>query len=126
MLNNILGSHINDVQNALSRTTQRQALLTANLANENVPGYKRQDVDFHVALQDQIKGSLSQAEIDQKDRTSQAQSDATSIRTDGNNVDEEREVTGIAETSLHYSALTAMAEDYFSGLKSVIHEGRAG
>jgi len=124
MLNNILNSHINDVQNALTRTTQRQGLLTANLANINVPGFKRQDVDFHVALQNRLQGDVSQAEIDQKDREQQAQSDATSIRTDGNNVDAEREVTSIAETSLHYSALTSIAEDFFSGLKSVIHEGR--
>jgi len=124
MLNKILDSQITDVQNALSRTTQRQAMLTANLANVNVPGYKRQDVDFHVALQDQMNGGVSQAELDAKDRANQALSDATSIRTDGNNVDVEHEMTGMADTSLHYSALTAIAQSYFSGLKNVIHEGR--
>jgi flagellar basal-body rod protein FlgB len=54
MLNRIFSDQLGDLQNALSRTGQRQALLTENLANANVPHYKRHDIDFHVALQSQM------------------------------------------------------------------------
>jgi flagellar basal-body rod protein FlgB len=123
MLDKIYSSQLTDLQNALSRTTQRQALLTSNLANVNVPGYKRQDIDFHVALQNQV-GGPTQTQLDQKDAQAQTASDAVSLRQDGNNVDMETEITGISETDLHYETLTSLATQYFSGLKSVIREGK--
>ncbi|HWD37896.1 MAG TPA: flagellar basal body rod protein FlgB [Fimbriimonas sp.] len=123
MLEKVFGSQIDDLQNALTRTTQRQALLTTNLANANVPGYKRKDIDFHVALESQF-GGATKAELDRQNAEAQALSDQTSIRSDGNNVDEEREMTGMAETDLHFQALTQMTSDFFSGLKNVIREGK--
>ena len=123
LLNQLFESRATDLQNALGRTTQRQALLTANIANVNVPGYKRQDIDFHSALQTEM-GGLTNSQLAQKDQQAQAASDATSIRSDGNNVDLEREITGIADTDLRYEALTTVTSDYFAGLKGVIREGR--
>lgn len=123
MLDKIFTDHLTDLQNALSRTTQRQALLTQNLANVNVPNYKRQDMDFHVQLQSQLTGGMSGPAngIPGKRQTAP---DSSSLRQDGNNVDIEREVTGISETDLHYQALTAIVSDFFSGLKSAIREGK--
>ncbi len=123
MLDKIFSNALPDLGNALSRATQRQALLTTNLANVNVAGYKRRDIDFHAALQSQM-GGLTQAQLDQKDAQAQAASDAVSLRVDGNNVDLEKEMTGIAETDLRYQALTTLTSHYFSGLKSVIREGK--
>jgi flagellar basal-body rod protein FlgB len=60
----------------------------------------------------------------QKDAAAQAASDATSLRPDGNNVDVEKEITGVAETDLHYQTLTSLVTSYFSTLKSVIREGK--
>jgi len=123
MLDKIFGNHLTDLSSALSRTTQRQSLLTTNLANVNVPGYKRKDIDFHSALVDEM-GGPTQALLDQKDAQAQAQSDSVSLRADGNNVDIEREMTGIAETDLRYQTLTEMTTQYFSQLKNVIREGK--
>ncbi len=123
MINKIFSPGLDDLQNAMSRTTERQALLTANIANVNVPGYKRKDIDFHTALQSQM-GSAGQIQMDQKDAAAQAASDATSLRPDGNNVDVEKEITGVAETDLHYQTLTSLVTSYFSTLKSVIREGK--
>jgi flagellar basal-body rod protein FlgB len=121
MVDGIFSQSLPDLQNALSRTTQRQALLTSNVANVNVPGYKRKDIDFHSALQSQMGG---QALADLQDAKAQAASDQVSLRPDGNNVDMEKEVTNMAETDLRYQALTEITSDYFSGLKSVIREGK--
>ena len=123
MVDSIFSSDLPALQNALSRTTQRQALLTSNVANVNVPGYKRKDIDFHVALQNEI-GGQTQAQLDIQDAKAQAASDQVSLRPDGNNVDMEREVTNMAETDLRYQTLTELTSDYFSGLKSVIREGK--
>lgn len=123
MLDRIFSQSLPGLQAALTRTTQRQALLTDNIANVNTPGYKRKDIDFHVALLDQI-GGRTQAQIDLDDSRAQAASDQTSLRPDGNNVDMEREITNMAQTDLRYETLTEMTSDYFSGLKSVIREGK--
>lgn len=112
------------VQHAMSLATQRETLLHANLANANTPGYKRRDLDFNVTLDEALGKSTGSHIRDLTDQTRQALADQTSITADGNNVDMEREVQGIAETQLRYSALSEMATTYFGDLKSAIREGK--
>ena len=114
-LDNLFGPHINNLQSALGRASQRHALLTNNLANVNTPGYRRQDMDFNIALQD---------EMDKPSLQPQGAQSGPTLRLDGNGVDLEKEVMSIAETELRYQALTDMTANYFSGLKNVIREGK--
>jgi flagellar basal-body rod protein FlgB len=95
-------------------------MLVQNLANVNTPGYKRQDQDFHIALQ----GELDEFDSAFARRSARNNSSNSSLRIDGNNVDMEFEVMSIAETENRYNALTELTGRYFSGLKSVIREGR--
>lgn len=117
ILDNLFGPHTENLGNALDRTSLRHSLLTSNLANLNTPGYKRRDVDFGVTLGDEMSKLKHRpgAEI---------RVDNGSRRMDGNSVDLEQEVMGIAQTELRYQALTDMTSRYFSGLKNVIKEGR--
>jgi flagellar basal-body rod protein FlgB len=98
----------------MSRATLRQSLLTNNLANVNTPGYKRRDVSFDMTL------SGEQKKLGLPGRDSEITTDNSSIRVDGNNVDMETEVMGLAETETRYNALTEMTSNYFGDLKSVI------
>jgi len=107
----------------MGRTTERQAMLTGNLANANTPGYKRKDMDFNIVLDAELHPSDVRMQ-EMRDRQAQMRSDRSSIRLDGSNVDMEREVMSLAETELRYQALTDMTASYFSGLKNVIREGR--
>lgn len=115
-LDNLFGPQLGNLQNALGRASQRHALLTNNLANVNTPGYKRQDMDFNIALQDEMDKPTLQPVG--------AQTAGPAQRLDGNGVDMEKEVMSIAETELRYQALTDMTSNYFSGLKNVIREGK--
>lgn len=129
----------------MSRATQRQSLLSANLANVNTPGYKRRDIGFDIALEKALDvsqaipsatGTLSvrtaatvgATEMSKFDKMREDRAlkngEPGSLRLDGNNVDLEKEVMAIAETELRYQALSDMAARYFSGLKNVIREGR--
>lgn len=114
MIDRLFSPHLANLQNALGRTSQRQGLLTNNLANINVPGYKRQDVDFGITLQQEMG-----RQIDGMPRQDQG-----SVRVDGSSVDLEKEVFAMSETDLRYQLLTDMTSKYFSGLKNVIKEGR--
>jgi flagellar basal-body rod protein FlgB len=122
LLNQLFGSHLGNLQQALGRTAQRHSVLTANLANLNTPGYKRRDMDFGITLQDEM-GRSSRLNEWRKERAERNGGEA-SIRVDGNSVDLEKEVFAIAETELRFQALSDMAAQYFSGLKNVIREGR--
>jgi len=118
ILDSLFGPHLDNLQNALSRTTQRQALLTNNLANINTPGYKRQDLDFNITLKEEMdKAPLASAAPSNP-------SESNDFRLDGNTVNLESEVNAVAETELRYETLTQMTSDYFSQMKNVIREGK--
>lgn len=123
ILDQLFSQQLNNLQNAMGRTTERQAMLTGNLANANTPGYKRKDMDFNIVLDAEMHPSDVRMQ-EMRDRQAQMRSDRSSIRLDGSNVDMEREVMSLAETELRYQALTDMTASYFSGLKNVIREGR--
>lgn len=119
---NLFNPHVNNLSSALERTRDRATMLTTNLANVNTPGYKRRDIDFGIELEQADK---RQSKLDEWNRRrNDRDADATSIRVDGNNVDLEAEIAGLAETELRYQALTEMTNRYFSGIKNVIREGR--
>lgn len=122
VLDSMFGSHTADLQNALGRASKRQSMLMTNLANVNVPGYKRKDLDFHVMLHSEYGNTELQQQV--LDSIAQERSDQTSLRLDGNNVDLEKEVMSITETEMHYQAVADLTAGYFSGLKNVIREGK--
>lgn len=125
MLDRLFGPETRNFERALQRTAQRHALLTENLANVNVPGYKRKDVDFGIELE-KAEDSLNPAGLNglRNRMGSKARSSQGSVRVDGNSVDMEQEVANIGESELRYELLTDMTANYFSNLKNVIREGR--
>lgn len=96
-------------ERAMNRAGQRMALLNANLANVDTPGYQRKDIDFAIDLDGARESKPTTG---------------GSLRPDGNGVDLEKEVVAIAETQLRYQVLSEFTSRYFSGLRTVIKEGR--
>jgi flagellar basal-body rod protein FlgB len=124
LLDTMFSPQLGALQHSLSLATKRTTLLNANLANSNTPGYKRKDIDFNVSLEEAMGSPMKSHLKEFAEQSQQMLSDQTSIAADGNNVDPEREVQGIAETQLRYSALSEVAASYFSDLKSAIREGK--
>lgn len=122
MLDRLFPDHLKSLELGLDRATKRQGLLMTNLANSNVPGYKRKDMDFTVALDDAMgkPGHM----IGGSDSGGQMEEDEGSVRIDGSSVDPERESLGIAETELRYQAITDITAGWFANMKSVIREGK--
>ena len=123
VLKSLFGPDLDNMQRALTRTTQRHTMLVANLANVNTPNYKRKDMDFSITLDQEMAGDKSHLQ-EAEDASRQRSEDGTSIRLDGNNVDLEREVMAMTETELHYQALTDITAQYFTNLKYAIREGK--
>jgi flagellar basal-body rod protein FlgB len=123
-LQNLFGPHSDHLNRAMDRTSQRQSMLVQNLANVNTPNYKRQDMDFNLMLEQELEGKGDAFDAAFQRRAARDQSSNSSLRLDKNNVDMEYEVMSIAETETRFSTLTELTGRYFSGLKSVIREGR--
>ena len=105
------------LERALSGASLRQETLTENLANANVPGYQRRDVDFHGALQRAMGGGT-----DALERTgfSAEQTSEGATRPDGGTVDPDREATMLAQNGLEYEALAAVVKGRSAILRTAI------
>ncbi len=122
MLDRLFPSHLADLQQGLDRASKRQGLLMDNLANANVPGYKRRDMDFNVTLQEEVgKGFGFTGPDGPGGGVVESQG---SVRVDGSSVDPEQEALGIAETELRFSTISDLTQGLFAGLKSAIREGK--
>ena len=105
------------LERAMTGASVRQRALTENLANANVPGYQRRDVDFHGTLQRAMTGG-----IDALERTGFA-AQATgegAVRADGGTVDVDRESTELAQNGLEYQALATVIKSHTSILRTAI------
>ena len=90
------------LERAIQGSALRQQALAENIANVNTPGYKRQDVDFHSALQAAMPmGSDAVAATP----FATAVDDSAPMRPDGNSVDIDTESANLAQNALEYEAL---------------------
>ena len=105
------------LERALSGAALRQRTLNENLANANVPGYQRRDVDFHGTLQQAMRGGAPALE-----RTGFAAQETGegAVRPDGGTVDPDREATLLAQNALEYEALAAVIKGRSSILRTAI------
>jgi flagellar basal-body rod protein FlgB len=94
------------LETALRGSSMRQELLTNNLANTNTPGYQRQDLDFHAALQ-----SAQTAGVDPTDVSFRPATDpARTVRADGSGLDADQESAALAKNTLEYQALVQVMD----------------
>jgi flagellar basal-body rod protein FlgB len=105
------------LERALSGASLRQRTLSENLANANVPGYQRRDVDFHGALQRALGGGKPEPER----ATFAAQTTGEgAVRPDGGTVDVDREATLLAQNGLEYEAIAAVIKGRSNILRTAI------
>lgn len=117
----------------LDASALRQRVHAHNLSNVNTPNFKRSTVQFEEILKHAVAGNktlatTSSAHIGRNDReTADARivrDTATSMRTDGNNVDVDKEMAELAVNQLYYNALSQQLDGRLAGLRYVINEGR--
>ena len=105
----------------LSASTLRARVLSENIANQNVPGYKRQVVRFEELLGAQLKqGARSLDGVEPRIDTDLD----TPSSPDGNNVTLELESNSMKENSLLYQTYAAILQTKHEMLRAGITEGR--
>ena len=108
---------------ALDEASLRQQAISSNIANINTPGYQRVDVSssFENAFQNALSdlgnggsvGSMPAASIT-------TASDQGPARPDGNTVQLESEMLGLAQNSAKYEFASEMISNSFHGMKTAI------
>jgi flagellar basal-body rod protein FlgB len=97
----------------------RQDAIAANLANAETPGYHRVDLSPNFAAQ--LKASAETGALaDLPAPTLTEDKDARAIRPDGNNVEIERELLAMNQTSVDYEYLTTVVTTNIKQLKMAI------
>lgn len=89
------------LESALRGSSMRQELLTNNLANINTPGYQRQDLDFHSALQAAQASGVDPTTVSFRPTNDPARM----VRADGSGLDADQEAAALAKNTLEYQAL---------------------
>lgn len=123
------------MEKGLAASNLRQRVLSNNVANMETPGFKRSDVDFQQALDTalgnqhnlalkltsprHIAGATNRVEQD-------IVTDPSSIQSNGNNVDIDREMTDVAENDLYYGALSQAESRQLGILRLVISQNPTG
>jgi flagellar basal-body rod protein FlgB len=134
---------------ALDGLTDRQSVISANLANIDTPGYQPKALDFETALQTEFAsmGGTSPADfalppsagvaanvaLETTDRrhirsisssggssTTAATAVNENMRNDGNKVDLETEMTALSESQIQYEADSRLIAGKFAQLHSVL------
>ncbi|MEG6585874.1 flagellar basal body rod protein FlgB [Dendrosporobacter sp. 1207_IL3150] len=123
------------LEQSLAAASLRHKIISNNIANVNTPNFKKSEVVFESFLQNALNEnklalantnnkhiSLKQSLVSSKPQVSTVTN--TTMRTDGNNVDIDVEMAELAKNNIYYNAVAQQLGNYFSGLKSVINEGK--
>ena len=99
----------------------RAKVLSANIANQNTPGYTRQEVRFEELLRDAIQNNSKEF---MKVQPEILQDTLSPSRPDGNNVTLELELNALRENRLMYETYAAILQGHFGLLRAAVTEGR--
>ncbi len=129
---------IDAMANYMTRLSRRQQVVASNIANIDTPGYKTKDISFHATLQDLLAPEavplvttrpghegLGQWRFGPMEPQVFEVADLPS-RPDRNNVDIDREMLKLSETSFGYSLMAQLLRGKFRVVANAINEGRAG
>ena len=122
--------YINLIDNTADASWQRETLIMNNIANNDTPGYKRQDIEFESVLRRELinthETSLERAvnKLDDDgnhvDGIEYTDYENYSYRLDGNNVDMDTENVELASEQIRYQALMTSINNEVSRFKSVL------
>lgn len=110
----------------LDAAAARQKAISNNIANVETPGYKREYVSFENQLQDILSnGNKDNIRKGLRTLTPDCQVDeSTPGRADGNNVNIDSEIAGLAKNSLQYRAAVVLLDGKISMLREAISGGK--
>ena len=122
------------VQAYMSRLSQRQQIVASNLANIDTPGYKTKDISFYATMQDLLSDDFGGLKVSRPEHVGEwtplpkeaqiFEVQGLPSRSDNNNVDLDKEMLKLSQTSFGYSLMAQIVRDKLHVIASSINEGR--
>jgi flagellar basal-body rod protein FlgB len=136
-LNNSFGKNLDIVHRAMDVSMLRQQVIANNMANSDVPHFKRSNVNFESELkrvfdQNETVSTFQAKRTDERHYTFTETRDYRDVRprtildhtsttkANGNNVDAEREVMLAVQNQLRYEAMVKYVSNQFSQMNIVL------
>jgi flagellar basal-body rod protein FlgB len=94
--------------------SERQKLVASNIANVDTPGFHTKDLDFHTALDQAMDGGSPTV----------VEPENLATKSDGNNVDLDREARLLAENALRFQIATNFARGELADIKLALQDGK--
>jgi len=119
-------NYINVLNKAADASWIRNEVIANNIANNDTPDYKRQDVVFESYLQKALSGEgnldkkVSNMNLSRLNATVYTDLKELSFRLDGNNVDIATETANLAENQIRYYTLLDSMTQEFSRIKTAL------
>jgi len=107
-----------DLERYMTLLSERQELVSSNIANADTPGYKTKDIDFQSALDDLMTqgADVHPSVIDVPGLV---------VKDDGNNVNLDREARLLSENALRFSVASNLLKSDLQTVKMAIEGGSA-
>jgi flagellar basal-body rod protein FlgB len=130
------GHTLRAIEGYIGRLSDRQQIVASNLANIDTPRYKTKDITFHATIDELLAETSSTARLRM---TRERHIDAEPFeqidnrvfepqglieRADENNVDIDREMMKMNETSFGYTAMAQLLHGKYQKLTQSINEGK--
>lgn len=129
-VNDMIGSNAYNYINVLNKAADaswiRNEVIANNIANNDTPDYKRQDVVFESYLQKALSGDgnldnkVANMNLGKLNATVYTDLKELSYRYDGNNVDISTETANLAENQIRYYTLLDSMTQEFSRIKTAL------
>lgn len=94
----------------------RQRLVSSNIANAETPNYHTKDVDFTRELEGALTGSQPHP----------VEAQGLQAKTDGNNVNLEREMRLLSENALRFQIASNLMKSELREVRLAIQDGKSG
>ena len=127
---------LNAVEGYMDRLSQRQKIVSSNIANIDTPGFKTKNISFHATIDELIAKEPSGGKLrltrerhiegENLDPIASIVTEPKGLieRADRNNVDIDWEMMKMSETSICYSMMTQFLRGKYHKLTNSINEGR--
>lgn len=119
---------------SLNMMSTRQNLISSNISNVDTPGFKASDIDFQAQLRDAMgsKGALNMKATNEKHygpsnhnmmkMEPEPFEEDTVAKSNGNNVDVDKEMAKMAENQIYYNATIQLMMKRGSTIRSAVTE----
>jgi flagellar basal-body rod protein FlgB len=122
--------------NYMTRLSKRQQIVASNIANIDTPGYRTKDISFRATMDELLSQNSIPLRVSRPEHNAMRDMSfaplepevyevrGLPLRADKNNVDIDREMLKLGETSFGYSMMAQLLRGKFRTLSSAINETR--